>query len=101
MNQPFTQLAKQLRTIWSQLGLNQRVTIVAATLAVLAGLTFLVLYSSRSSYALLYGNLDESEASKVAGFLDESKIPFQIGAGGSIKVPADKVHGTRMALAAK
>ena len=102
MNQPFTQLAKQLKTIWGQLGLNQRVTIVGATLAVLAGLAVLVMYSGRSSYALLYGNLDPSEASKVVAFLDESKIPYEVtGTGGTVKVPGDKVHSTRMALASK
>ena len=101
MNQ-FSQLAKQLRTIWSQLGLNQRVTIAASTLALMIGLGFLVFYTSQASYSLLYGRLDESEAAKVITFLEESKIPYQVGrSGGSIMVPADKVHSTRMQLASK
>ena len=102
MNQALSQLAKQLRTIWSQLGLNQRVTIAAATLAVLAGLAFLVFYSSRGSYSLLYGKLAEGEAAKVVAFLEESKVPYRMGpAGGAILVPSDKVHPMRMQLASK
>lgn len=102
MNQAFTQLIKQLQGIWSQLGLNQRITIVGTTVALLAGLGSLVFWSSRPSYSLLYGKLDEAEGAKVAAFLDEAKIPYTVSRGsGSIMVPADKVHTTRMQLAAK
>src|SRR5690349_22451438 len=101
MNQ-FGQVFKQLQTIWGQLGLNQKVTITATTLAVLVGLGSLVFWSSRPSYSLLYGRLDEAEAAKVVSHLDEAKIPYQISRGsGSIMVPADKVHTTRMQLASK
>ena len=93
MNQQFTQLAKQLRTIWSQLGLNQKVTLVATTLAIMAGLGGLITWSSRPSYSLLYGKLDEAEAAKVIAYLDEAKIPYQVRSGsGTILVPADKVQ---------
>lgn len=102
MNQQLAQLFKQLKTIWGQLGLNQKITIVGAALAALVGLGSLVFWSSRPSYSLLYGRLDEAEAAKVIAFLDESKISYQVGrGGGSISVPADKVHTTRMQLAAK
>jgi flagellar M-ring protein FliF len=101
MNQQLTQLLKQLKTIWGQLGLNQKITLGATTIAVIAGLVSLAFWSSRPSYSLLYGKLDEGEASKVAAFLDESKIPYQARNGGSILVPADKVYSTRMQLAAK
>jgi flagellar M-ring protein FliF len=101
MNQQIAQIFKQLQGIWGQLGLNQRITIAAATLAVLVGLGSLGFWSSRPSYSLLYGKLDESEASKVVAFLDEAKISYQVRSAGSIYVPADKVHATRMQLAAK
>ena len=101
MNQ-FGQVFKQLQTIWGQLGLNQKVTIVATTLAVFVGLGTLAFWSSRPSYSLLYGRLDESEAAKVIAYLDEAKIPYEVSRGsGNIMVPADKVHTTRMQLASK
>ena len=64
MNQ-FGQVFKQLQTIWSQLGLNQKITISAMTLVVLIGLGSVVFWSSRPSYSLLYGRLEEAEAAKV------------------------------------
>jgi flagellar M-ring protein FliF len=101
MNQ-FGQVFKQLQTIWSQLGINQKITIAAMTLAVLVGLGSLAFWSSRPSYSMLYGRMDEAEAAKVIAYLDESKIPYQVSrGGGNIMVPADKVHTTRMQLAAK
>lgn len=38
MNKNITQLLQQLAGIWKQLGLNQRISITLATLAVLGGL---------------------------------------------------------------
>ncbi|HYE32402.1 MAG TPA: flagellar basal-body MS-ring/collar protein FliF [Methylomirabilota bacterium] len=93
-------LLKQLQTIWGQLGLNQRITILGAALAVVGGMAFLVHWSSQQDYALLYGRLDESEAAKVVSALEESNIQYQLR-GGSIFVPRDKVHPTRMQLASK
>lgn len=102
MNEQFGQVFKQLQKIWSQLGLNQRITIAGTTLAVIAGLGALAFWSSRPNYALLFGRMDEAEAAKVVAFLDEAKIPYEVSRGsGAIKVPADKVHTTRMQLAAK
>lgn len=96
------QLLQQLLAIWKQLGLNQRVTIVVAGLALIAGLVGIALWSGRTDYALLYGRLEEAEAAKVVAALDDAKVPYTISrAGGSIMVPADKVHLMRMQLAAK
>lgn len=95
------QLASQLREIWKQLGLNQKVTVVAAALLVLAGLGGVAIWSYRADYALLYSHLDDTEMAKVVQALDEAKILGRPGAGGSIYVPSDKVHTLRMQLAGK
>jgi flagellar M-ring protein FliF len=102
MNQSLANFAKQLRGIWGQLGLNQRVSVVVATAVVLGGLGAVTVWSSRTSYALLYGKLSDGEAGKVVQALDDAKVPYKTGAGGSsIYVPSDKVHQVRMQLASK
>jgi flagellar M-ring protein FliF len=102
MNKNLSQIARQLAAIWQQLGLNQRISVLAATVIVFAGLTVLAIWSSRTDYALLYGKLDEGEAAKVIAALDESKVPYQISrGGGSILVPSDKVYQLRMQMAGK
>lgn len=102
MNNSLLQLAAQLKTIWKELGLNQRVTVALSGALVVGGLASLVFWSSRTDYALLYGKLDSAEAGKVIQALDDAKVPYKVsGSGGNIMVPADKVHQMRMQLAGK
>jgi flagellar M-ring protein FliF len=101
MGQSFSQLTRQLAAIWKQLGINQRLSVVLAAFVVAGGLIALSFWSSRADYALLYGKLDDGEAAKVVAALDDAKVPYRAGAGGSIYVPSDKVHLMRMQLASK
>jgi flagellar M-ring protein FliF len=102
MTKNLSQLGQQLLGIWRQLGLNQRISIVMATVIALAGLGGIAYWSSRPDYALLYGKLDETESGQVIGALDDAKIPYQVSrAGGAILVPADKVYQVRMQMASK
>jgi flagellar M-ring protein FliF len=102
MNRNLSKLGAQLRDIWKQLGPSQRVSIVSATLVLVAGLLALAFWSSRPDYALLYGRLSESESAKVIAALDDAKVPYKIGGGGgSILVPSDKVYLLRMQLAGR
>jgi len=100
MNKNLTQLGQHLLAIWKQLGLNQRISIILATGLVFLGLGAMVFWSSRPDFALLYGKLDDGEASKIVAALDESKIPYQVRSG-SIYVPSDKVYQVRMQMAGK
>jgi flagellar M-ring protein FliF len=102
MNKNISQLVQQLAGIWKQLGLNQRISIIITTLAVVAGLAGVAMWSSRTEYSLLYGKLDQEEASTVIAALDEQKVPYQISRGGdAIMVPSDKVYQVRMQMAGK
>jgi flagellar M-ring protein FliF len=100
MNQNLSKLLNQLRAIWSQLGASQRVSVMAATFVLMAGLTALSLWSSRADYGLLYGGLSDSEAAKVIAALDDSKVSYKTG-NGSIYVPSDKIYTLRMQLAGR
>ncbi len=102
MNFNFSQIGAQLSAVWKQLGLNQRISLVLAAGVVLIGLAGLMVWSSRTDYALLYGKLDDAEAAKVIAALDDAKIPYKVSrGGGTISVPVDKVHVMRMQLAGK
>jgi flagellar M-ring protein FliF len=97
-----SKLGAQLLEIWKQLGVSQRVSVLAATFVLVAGLGSLAFWSSRTDYGLLYGKLSDTEAAKVIAALDDAKIPYKVGAGGgSILIPTDKVYEMRMQLAGK
>jgi flagellar M-ring protein FliF len=100
MNQNLSKLFAQLRAIWSQLGASQKLTVLAATFVLAAGLSALSVWSSRADYGLLYGGLSDSEAAKVISALDDAKVSYKTG-NGSIYVPADKIYTLRMELAGK
>jgi flagellar M-ring protein FliF len=102
MNQNLTKLGAQLREIWKQLGNAQRLSVLSATFVLLAGLGALAFWSSHGEYSLLYGRLSDGEAAKVIAALDDAKVPYKVGAGGSsILVPTEKVHLMRMQLAGR
>ncbi|MCL5096636.1 MAG: flagellar M-ring protein FliF [Candidatus Omnitrophica bacterium] len=102
MKHNFAELSKQLLNIWKQLGPNQRVSVLLATGVVFAGVLCLAFWSSRVEYVLLYGRLPETEAAKVIAALDEAKVPYKIGNGGSsILVPSDKVYSMRLQMAGR
>ncbi|MDP7051799.1 MAG: flagellar basal-body MS-ring/collar protein FliF [Verrucomicrobiota bacterium] len=98
--QSIKELLKQLAGIWSELGLNQKVTVMGAGLAVIVALVAVLIWGGRTDYVLLYGNLDAAEAGRVTQALDESNVKYQISqGGGAVYVPASQVHQMRMQLA--
>ena len=101
MNQNLSKLLKQLADIWGHLGASQRVSVVAATFLLVAGLAAAAFWSSRTDYALLYTGLSDAESAKVVAALGDAKVAYQMGSGGTVLVPADKVYSVRAQLALK
>ena len=98
--QAIKELFKQLAGIWKELGLNQKITVSVTTLAVIAGVVTVLVWSGRIEYSLLYGNLDPVEAGKVTQALEENNVEYKISGGGStVFVPRSEVHQMRMKLA--
>ena len=95
----FTQ---SLLDLWKQLGLNQRVSLIVAAVAVVGGLIGVVLWSQRPDYQLLYARMGEKDAAAVISHLQTLNIPHQVTAGGTaVQVPANMVYKIRMDLASK
>ena len=95
-------LSQFLLDLWKQLGLNQRVSLIVAAIAVVGGLIGVVLWSQRPDYQLLYGRMGERDAAAVISHLQSQNIPHQVTAGGSaVQVPSKLVHKIRMDLAGK
>lgn len=93
---------QSLVALWGQLGINQRVSLVVATLAVTLGMVAVAVWSRRPDYQLLYARLGEKDAAAVIGYLESQNVPHQVTAGGTaVQVPADQVYKIRMDLAGK
>ena len=93
-------LGAQLLAIWSQLGVNQKLTVAASGFIVAVTLAVVVFFTSRTDFVLLYGGLDPKDAGDVVAVLEEQSVLYEAGAGGtSIKqrggVPLVKVGVSR------
>lgn len=71
---------------------------LAATIAV-----GMALYSwvQQPNYGMLYSGLSEKDSAGVVDVLQKARIPFQLGAQGTVLIPAEKVHDMRLKLAAQ
>jgi len=93
---------QSLLDLWKHLGLNQRVSLVLAAVAVGAGMVGVVIWSQRPDYQLLYARLGEKDAAAVISYLETQNIPHKVTAGGSaVQVPSNMVYKLRMDLASK
>lgn len=94
--------AASLLALWQQLGLNQRVSLLVATVAVIGGMVAVVFWARRPDYQLLYARLSEKDSTAIISQLQTQGIPYQISAGGTaVQVPSDQVYKLRMDLAGK
>jgi len=81
---------QSLINLWKHLGVNQRVSIIVAMVAVVGALTGLVLWSQQPDYQLLYGRLSEKDSAAIISQLQAQNIPHKIANGGStVYVPTD------------
>jgi flagellar M-ring protein FliF len=84
------------------LGATRLAAIGIVVIALLGFFTFLTSRMTSAPMSLLYAELEQSDATAIAGRLDQMKIPHEVGSDGrSVKVPADQVGRARMAMAAE
>src|SRR5688500_10480887 len=80
-------------------GLKPLALLIGIAAAVAAGVG-IVLWSKEPTYSMLYGNLGQQDAAQIAQALDTNNIQYKLD-GGTISVPADRVHDARLKLAAQ
>jgi flagellar M-ring protein FliF len=77
----------------------------ALMMASAAGIIALVsaawLWSSSPSYSVLFTNLTDRDGGAVIAQLSQMNVPYKSTDGGTILVPADKVHEARLKLASQ
>ena len=89
----------QFRELWGKLGTRAR---AAMMLVVLGGGVAAIIVASLDGPAkrVLFSGLDPRDAASVVAALDAAKIPYELGAGGSvIEVPGPDVDRARLMLA--
>lgn len=78
----------------------QRKLMLGAGLAVLmAVMVAMAMWSRQADYKVLYTNLSDKDGGAILAQLQQMNVPYQMGDGGVIMVPVDKVHDVRLKLA--
>lgn len=80
---------------------NKKFIFFAAVAALFAALVGTLVLNDGSSYKPLFSNLSDRDGGQVTTALQQMNIPYQLGYGGVISVPADKVYDARLKLAAQ
>jgi flagellar M-ring protein FliF len=84
---------------WSRLGTGARVGLVLGAVAIAALAIATAVWSSSADYRVLFSQLAEADAASVVEQLKRQKIPYRLADGGAtVKVPAEQVYETRLAL---
>lgn len=85
-------------TLWPA---KKKTAAAAIIIISIAGALLLSSWIQKIDYEVLYSNLADDDAGKIAQELQSKKIPYKAGSGGTILVAADKVYDVRLQLAAQ
>ncbi len=100
MAESYKQLQRQTNDFVSKLTFQQKATIVGITVLALAGVIMLVTMLNKSTYGVLYSNLDPQDASRVVERLRDQGIPYNLdGNGRTILVPENHIYDLRLTFA--
>src|SRR5258706_16434007 len=91
----------QLRRLYDNLTMRQRIFLLAAALAVIGGLFAFANWNKERDFKSLYTNLSSEDAASVVVKLKEANTDYRLSENGStIKVPTGKMDELRLLMAA-
>ncbi|MES2538661.1 MAG: flagellar basal-body MS-ring/collar protein FliF [Pseudomonadota bacterium] len=91
-----------IRQRWSTSGNGIRVSFIVAVLVIVLLFGWLVAWTSRDNYQVLFSDLDPQDAGAMVSELEKLKVAYRIEEGGkSILVDKDAVYKTRLKLMGK
>jgi len=92
---------KSAAAFWRSLSNPKRFALVLLTSIVLVGVVVLPRLASQKRMVPLYGRMEAEDAAKVVETLEQQKIPYELGVGGTtVLVPEDQLYELRLDMAA-
>src|SRR6266496_2635524 len=93
------EFTENLRSFWTDLDRRGRAAILAGAVLVIVIAAVFAVWALQRDYQVLFKDLAQRDAAAVVAELKRLKVPYRIDADGStLRVPADTVHETRLAL---
>ncbi|GGX79282.1 flagellar M-ring protein [Vogesella alkaliphila] len=91
--------ANEVLTRFNALPNNKKILFFTAIAAVLSIAFALLVFNREPPYKVLFTGLADSDGGQVTAALQQMNVPYQIGDGGVISVPSERVYETRLKLA--
>lgn len=93
-------ILNQLKAIFSKLSVFQKVSIIAATLAVFISVFVLIIWANKPAYRTLFANMNQEDAGLVIQSLKDKKIPYRLkDRGKTVEISQEMVYETRIEMA--
>lgn len=86
-----------LKERWKNLSKNKRIGIIIGLFIILFSSIMFITYFNRTTYSILFNNLDSQDAAKIIEKLKSEKVSYKIE-GNEILVPSDKVDELRLSV---
>lgn len=80
---------------------NKKILFLVALAALFSVIVGAAVLNRQPSYKILFSNIADRDGGQVTAALQQMNIPYQLGDGGTVSVPADKVYDARLRLAAQ
>jgi flagellar M-ring protein FliF len=80
---------------------SRMIALLAVFVVSVVGMLLLYSWVQKADNQVLYANLSEADAARIVQELKDKKIPYQLGATGTIRVASDRVYDLRLQLASQ
>lgn len=93
-------IIRNFREFFVGLDAQKKVAMMVVGAIIIAGLTTIVIWATKTRYEVLYTDLNRDDSKKIAILLEENKISYQLSNDSkTIRIPEDMVNVWRLKLA--
>ena len=92
---------ERLRQAFNRLGEQQKMIFLVGVAALIAVIVGSILWSRQPDWRVLFSNLNEKDGGAIVAILEAQNTPHRYSDGGSLMVPAERVHEVRLKLASQ
>lgn len=92
-------LQQQFTAFWQRQKTSQKITLIAMVLACAILIPILITWATKTTYAVAFSGLNESDAGAIIDELSAQGIPYKLDGSSTILVPTDKVYEVRIQMA--
>ena len=92
-------LQQQFIAFWQRQKTSQKITLIAMVLACAILIPILITWATKTTYAVAFSGLNETDAGAIVDELSAQGIPYKLDGSSTILVPTDKVYEVRIQMA--